>query len=270
MYASLNDPLAKLDRAKQNCRYLQSFLSRGAKNKSYGIVEQRDPNTRLIVLVVDFPDVLRDEIGLRIGEIAHNLRSGLDHLVWQLVKANGVTPGIWNAYPIAFKVKDFSSLRFAGKGVPNRKATYGISSPAEDFIKSTQPYPGTSDDWAHPLWNIKELNNTDKHEIIPVMIPGYTFTTTKVQSEEIGTVEVAAVNVWSPHTDSSAPAVTAEHGADLSTMLPLNAKMDVDVTITQKIVFAERVGLERRPVMVVLRKAIREVERILADAAQFF
>ena len=28
----------------------------------------------------------------RWGEVAYNLRSGLDHLVWQLVLANGETP----------------------------------------------------------------------------------------------------------------------------------------------------------------------------------
>ena len=35
-----------------------------------------------------------------IGEIAFNLRSALDHLVWQLVRANGECPSNQNQFPI--------------------------------------------------------------------------------------------------------------------------------------------------------------------------
>jgi hypothetical protein len=35
-----------------------------------------------------------------LGEIIHDLRSSLDHVVWQLVIANGSLPGYWNQFPI--------------------------------------------------------------------------------------------------------------------------------------------------------------------------
>ena len=47
----------------------------------------------------DTPKVPAD-YSIRIGEIAYNLRSALDHLVWQLVLANGACPSTNNALPI--------------------------------------------------------------------------------------------------------------------------------------------------------------------------
>ena len=41
------------------------------------------------------------EWSIILGEILYNLRSALDHLVWQLVLANGQTPGRHNEFPIA-------------------------------------------------------------------------------------------------------------------------------------------------------------------------
>jgi hypothetical protein len=38
--------------------------------------------------------------GVRVGEFAHDLRSALDNLVWQLVLVNGKEPGDHNQFPI--------------------------------------------------------------------------------------------------------------------------------------------------------------------------
>ena len=44
---------------------------------------------------------------IRIGEIAFNLRSALDHLIWQLVRANGKKPTHNNEYPILSSEREF-------------------------------------------------------------------------------------------------------------------------------------------------------------------
>ena len=40
------------------------------------------------------------QYSIRVGEIAYNLRSALDHLVWQLVQSNGQHPDSYNESPI--------------------------------------------------------------------------------------------------------------------------------------------------------------------------
>ena len=45
------------------------------------------------------------------GEILYNLRSSLDHLVWQLVLANGQTPGRHNAFPITNDAQGWEKVK---------------------------------------------------------------------------------------------------------------------------------------------------------------
>ncbi len=48
---------------------------------------------------------------IRLGEILYNLRSALDHLVWQLVLANGKTPGRDNSFPIIKNEDDWQTQK---------------------------------------------------------------------------------------------------------------------------------------------------------------
>ena len=70
------------------------------------------------------------EWSIRAGEVAYNLRSALDHLVWQLVKANDKNPCSRNAFPI--------------QGTRNKKIfakrLLGVSPDVKDYIASVQPY----------------------------------------------------------------------------------------------------------------------------------
>lgn len=67
-----------------------------------------------------------------IGEILYNLRSALDHLVWQLVLLNGEIPGRHNEFPIAtdyeaWERKKANSLR-------------GVSQRHQELIGGLQPF----------------------------------------------------------------------------------------------------------------------------------
>ena len=57
------------------------------------------------------------EWSIRIGEILYNLRSALDHLVWQLVLANEQKPSRHNAFPIVEEEKDWPKKKEQLKGV---------------------------------------------------------------------------------------------------------------------------------------------------------
>lgn len=60
------------------------------------------------------------------GDAIHNLRSALDHLVWQLVLAEGNKPDRWNQFPIYADPDDFDRLvRFPKR--PERAPLHGIA-----------------------------------------------------------------------------------------------------------------------------------------------
>ena len=96
------------------------------------------------------------EWSVRIGEILYNLRSALDHLVWQLVLANGQAPGHDNAYPIVDNEAKWPNatrkLRGVGQSVKKR-------------IYSLQPFTGGMNlpfD-VGMFWTLQCLCNIDKH-----------------------------------------------------------------------------------------------------------
>lgn len=96
---------------------------------------------------------------VRLGEILYNLRSALDHLVWQLVLANGQVPGRHNAFPIVRSDEDWA------KQARGQWALSGVSESAVTMIRRLQPYTGG----IHlpfnvgAFWKLHALCNIDKH-----------------------------------------------------------------------------------------------------------
>jgi len=88
---------------------------------------------------------------IRIGEFLYNLRSGLDHLVWQLVLANGEMPGTRNQFPIYRDENKYDR--------ESRSRLRGVSDDAAEIIRELQPFVGRRDD----LWRLQSLGNFDKH-----------------------------------------------------------------------------------------------------------
>ena len=74
------------------------------------------------------------EWSITLGEILFNLRSSLDHLVWQLVLDNGQTPGRYNEFPIATDLQKWQET----KG----RALKGVRKRHEAMIGYLQPYTG--------------------------------------------------------------------------------------------------------------------------------
>ena len=100
-----------------------------------------------------------------LGEILYNLRSALDHLVWQLVVANGQTAGHHNAFPIV------NSERAWQKAT---KRLEGVTSEVKEKIRCLQPYTGGLNlpfD-VRNFWKLHSLCNIDKHRHLNIVIVG--------------------------------------------------------------------------------------------------
>jgi hypothetical protein len=104
-------------------------------------------------------------LGVIVGDVLHNLRCVLDHLVWQLVVLNGQEPGDHNQFPIfdtpgAYKKKAGRYLR-------------GVAADHRDLIETFQPYHLEDDAASHYLAVLRDLSNIDKHRFVhPVVIVG--------------------------------------------------------------------------------------------------
>ena len=105
------------------------------------------------------PELLID-YSIRAGEIAYNLRSTLDHIVWQLVSVNGEKPNRRNEFPI-FLEKAECSKKAASK-------LRGMSPHHRAMIESFQPYRSNNEVGSN-LWMLHSICNIDKHRHLNVV-----------------------------------------------------------------------------------------------------
>jgi hypothetical protein len=101
--------------------------------------------------------------GVVVGEIAHDLRSALDNLVWQLALLTTDSPSRSTEFPIFNSIKDFNDPKFNVNGKLRH-----IPVNARTVIESFQPYNSGNRPPVEYLWWLHEINRVDKHrEIIP-------------------------------------------------------------------------------------------------------
>lgn len=117
--------------------------------------------------------------GVMLGDAIHNLRSALDHLVWQLVMLNGKKPSGANQFPICD-----TGATYWSTGCKDGKKTRstrewrleGVSDAHKTLIDELQPYrtripPGA----IGALSALRDFSNHDKHRLIHVTAIGVDF-----------------------------------------------------------------------------------------------
>ena len=161
MDASLEGVKLKIDRATEHLEELNKEVENYLDGRPYEVVgKPREEGNPLLVCKVHRQPPLR--LSVLLGDFLHNLRSSLDHLAWQLVLANGGTPGEATSFPIYArrrKYKEFKKKNDALSGVVGE-----ISEDAARLVEKFQPYnnqAGTPKE--DPLWILNKLNNVDKH-----------------------------------------------------------------------------------------------------------
>ena len=105
-------------------------------------------------LVFDCLDIPFEIVAI-VGDALHNMRSALDHLVYQLILTAGKNPTRKAAFPIADGAAEYGSPFFRRKIDSMRKD-------AIDAIDALKPYKGGND----TLWRLNQLNNIDKHRLL--------------------------------------------------------------------------------------------------------
>lgn len=167
----------KVNRAGEHIKTLQSRAREYASDDRNFVIDKSDGAKKL-----RFPNEPPPEIAVLAGEIVYHLRSALDHLAFELVKANplGVTlPAKWwekCRFPLCIEIPRKGNPPVP-VGVPPlpfnsnafKEALPGITERAFTFIEALQPYNAGSG--SLQLGWLAQLANIDKHRHFHIVNP---------------------------------------------------------------------------------------------------
>ena len=160
MLLELDGVNAKIDRARIGLRSLESDISVFcAFRRRQMIFDESQPFPPYSRRLDDHPRLPID-YPIRVGEIAYNLRSALDHLVWQLVLGHGGDPGPYNSFPICKSEKQFREAR--------KRGLEGVAEAHCQLIEAFQPFQKEGDIGYH-LRMLNTICNIDKHRRLNVV-----------------------------------------------------------------------------------------------------
>jgi hypothetical protein len=151
----LKGPRAKVERAKEHLHELEAAVVAFFDTRPYEVLPEEDAESGQRLYKVTKADAPPDSLPLIAGDVVHNARAALDHLVWQLVEANGTTPSKADGFPV-----NESARAFESGGIAKVKAR--ISKDAVKIVRALKPYKGGND----ALWRLHHLDIADKHRVL--------------------------------------------------------------------------------------------------------
>lgn len=128
---------------------------------------------------------------LLVGDALHNMRTALDYLAWECVRAAGNEPDRHTSFPIALTEADWDQY-LAGKFPP----TAGMSDAVLELVHSAQPF--VRQEFFETLADmdlsvLKAMDDTDKHRTLHVVV---VWTTGQQRFRVVkGTLEPGQLNV---------------------------------------------------------------------------
>jgi hypothetical protein len=146
-------------RAREHMQVLKTEMETFLDVHPHRRIEQLNPDTGEYVLKLT-SEPTPPEWGPIVGDVIHNLRSALDHLVWELAVSNGKVPP---PFPLP-KSSPWADLQFpivdnAGKPIK----VWGVSEAVRRYITAQQPLPTNTGPIPNGLYTLRQLSNIDKH-----------------------------------------------------------------------------------------------------------
>lgn len=161
--AVVNHPLdsarQKLARATEHLESLDREILGFRETNPYTTSREYDPATgKHSFKLIDIPEVPQLRWGSILGDVAHNTRSALDHVTWQLAGSHADRA---TAFPILTDRTRWPEQR--------RKALHHIRPNAQALIEQLQPFQSQGP-FLHVLYLVNRLDIEDKHRSIPLLI----------------------------------------------------------------------------------------------------
>lgn len=149
---ALNDEIARFIQEQNPVRFEGKF---DAETKTHTARAQ-------IIVSPDWTDW-----GLRFGEAIQNVRSALDHAVWQLVILSGNDPRNHRPqFPICSSGVTYWSKTKDGRPSTRDRDLAGVAEEYRAIIDDAQPYRSRYNPKDHALSGLAYLSNVDKHRVI--------------------------------------------------------------------------------------------------------
>ncbi len=164
--AALGGVFAKINMADTQLKMLDRVWGEylGLDPRPYNFVVHTEPETGAHTIYAELVAPPWPMLSVIVGDVLHNLRSGLDHLAWELVLRAGGKPGRHTKFPIC-DTED----RWLAEVVHKRRSN-DRKSPLEGiepegaiwrFVEAVQPYKGAV--YAEAMTALRVLSNADKH-----------------------------------------------------------------------------------------------------------
>jgi hypothetical protein len=279
----LDGPRAKIERANRQIITLQQSVQGFFRDNLYEIrvAERKSKAGNYPLRVKSGPQEFPVDWSVLIGEITYNLRSALDGLTWQLALLWSNPPSFHTSFPICLdrrlskKIGDRIYPAFDACKKP-RGCLQSIPSHLWTGFEPFQPYKRGNRGRHSPLVLLNELNNTDKHRLITVLIPSVTSVTF---SGLVGhchfnrrmTLRTNAKIGWVTDVPPNQPGQGGVYRLDLATMKLVEPKMEVNVTVAPGIRFGHSCkAVERLPLILTLRRMADEVSRVIESFSDKF
>jgi hypothetical protein len=155
----------KLGRAETHLAHLDRLLKDALHPDLYAFDIEYDAESGEHRYCVEHLPPIASDWRLIVGEILFNLRSALDHLACQLVVLDGKKIGKHTQFPI-----HEAPLYEKGKLVAVNLDPPVSNPKILKALYECQPYVGPSGEpmkaARHPLWQLRVLNNIDKHRLL--------------------------------------------------------------------------------------------------------
>ncbi|HSL04453.1 MAG TPA: hypothetical protein VK901_13070 [Nitrospiraceae bacterium] len=168
-----SDYRIKLNGARSHLRNLEIEIHKWLREDHYNLIPEHDPNGGPNDWQIRmYADLSPPHWSAAIGDVLHNLRGALDHLVFALAST-------FSLHPLTKEITEKSEFPIygdiRGEGVAAVEARYcgdmtrklvGVPPAAKTLIKSLQPYHAGHAYVTNPLWILHELSNIDKHRLL--------------------------------------------------------------------------------------------------------
>lgn len=172
----------KLIRAEEHLQAFKSEVAQYLESQPYELKEDRDSDPGALLVTLRARNFPHGRWSVIIGDFVHNLRSALDHLAAQLVKAAGNDPIHDRRPKTQFPI--LTRRPNTPGGSPGVAVIAGGVSPAAaSLVDFLQPYQ-LRNPTQHPLALLAELSNRDKHQRMNVVMSFVPFVETRLPGLE--------------------------------------------------------------------------------------
>jgi hypothetical protein len=257
---SFDSHMLKFKRAEEHYESLKSEMAAYIEPRPYRLIQEGDSQSGEYTFRLEITRQPPDHLAMMIGDCLQNLRSSLDHMLWQIVyRATGKDSGTCQ-FPIFGSRSHHDKRNRSGIKI-GETTIQDVPKAAWGLIERLQPYNaanGPTDD--NPLLLLTNLNNRDKHRVLQLTtfaLANVDFVLRDLVDVDCEIVERAAPD-WLE--DGAVLARLKMRGRDPK----VGGKMYFEYHVTGYVAFDAKGAGRAKPVMSTLDQMLRRVDEIFA------